>query len=287
MFSVSSLATDQFYQLRFEHHRVKMLIAAHDFPDDERRRYTAEVREVSRGQRDDGYLTFRALLTSDRFASCPVRLQARSVSGEYLDRLTMPYFLNFEKTFLYRMYLEGWSFREDGDTRPFGLVVGLPHVRGGAVLHDADLPGVTGRTTLVHKSFATGEPPSLTLEPYKVFLKRLVRHWRAGTPVPTVGPREEVRPRLERWMVERLGSGPALVVFAWLHGFWHDPHKRYVTMRRGVPCLCVTQPLIAHHSGLGADSVKQGLARLKDEGLICTRRGDRRTYVTVAEGDGP
>jgi hypothetical protein len=118
-------------QLRFEHHRVRMLLAAHDFPDEERERYTAEAREVSRRQGDDGYLTFRALLSSDRFCSCPVRLQARSFSIDYIDRLGLPYFMNFERTLFYQKYLLGWSSREDGDARPFGLVLGLPRVRGG------------------------------------------------------------------------------------------------------------------------------------------------------------
>ena len=77
------------YQYRFEHRRVEMLIAAHDFPDAERKRITAEVREAGRRQCSEGYLTFRALDASDRLRTCPVRLHARSFPGEYFDRLTV------------------------------------------------------------------------------------------------------------------------------------------------------------------------------------------------------
>lgn len=275
----------EFCQVRFEQQRVRMLIAAHDYPVEERKKVTAEVREHGRAQGDDGFLTFRALLTSDRFRSCPVRLQARSVSGSNLDLLTVPYFLNLPKTFLHRMYLSGWHARDEHDRRPFGLVISLPNVRGGVVIHDADLPGLTGRSALVHKSLAPDEPPAVTVEPYKAFLRRLVKHWRGGAPLPTVGPREDIVPRLDRWMVERLGTGPALVVFAWLHGAWHDPHKRYVVLRKGVACLVLTQPVIAQHTGLGLDSVKAGLSTLKREGLICTRRGNRCLYMTIAGVD--
>lgn len=213
-----TLPASEVYQYRFEHRRVQMLIAAHDFPDAERKRVTAEVREAGRRQYADGYLTFRALDASERLGTCPVRLQARSFPGEYFDRLTGFGLLNFEKTHLHQTYLAGWAFREDGDERPFGLVVGVPSVRGGVVIHDADLPGLTGRSTLVHRSVDPGEPPAIAVEPYTAFLRRLVKYWRGGETLPVVGPREEVRPRLERWMVERLGSGPALVVLAWLHG---------------------------------------------------------------------
>jgi hypothetical protein len=279
-----TLLASELYQLRFEHQRVKMLIAAHDFPDAVRKEVTAEVRETGRRQWSDGYLTFRALDASNRLRSCPVRLQARSFPGEYFDRLTVSRLLNFEKTHLYQTYLAGWAFREDGDERPFGLVVGMPNVHGGVIIHDADLPGLTGRSTLVHRSVDPGEPPAITVEPYTAFLRRLVKHWRGGEPLPVVGPRDEIRPRLERWMVKRLGTGPAVVVLAWLYGAWDDPHKRYVTMRDGAARLCVTQSVIARRSGLGPDSVKLGLARLKREGLIATSRGDRRTYVTLVAG---
>ena len=132
-----------------------------------------------------------------------MRLQARSLPGEYFDRLTVSRLLNFEKTHLHQTYLAGWAFREDGDERPFGLVVGMPNVRGGVIIHDADLPGLTGRSTLVHKSLDPGEPPAITVEPYTAFLRRLVKHWRCGGPLPVVGPRDEVRPRLERVIGDR------------------------------------------------------------------------------------
>lgn len=282
---MATFTADMLWQLRFEHDRVKMLLAAFDFPEEKYKQHLAELREAGRQRGSDGYLTFDSFFASDRFYTCPVRLQARSISASDVDRLTMPYFLNFEKTYLHQMYLAAWCNRDEHDGRPFGLVVNMPKVRGGVVIHDADLPGLTCRTTLVHKSLSPDEPPVVTVEPYKAFARRLVKHWTAAKPVPATKPRDAVQPRLERWMVEWLGSGPAALVLAWLHGAWHDAHKRYVMTRSGVACLCLTQAVIAEHSGLPEDSVKHGLATLKEEGLIATKRGDRRTYIFLAGVD--
>ena len=265
----------------FEHYKVRMLLVALDLPEPELKRHVTVLREAGRQLGDDGYLSFRALYSSDRFKDCPVRLDAQTVASSF-GSIGVHYFLRFENTVLYNLYFVARHNSRLSDDRPFGLVVNVSGVRGGVIIHDAVLPGLTHRTALVCRSTNPDDPPEIILEPYRAFLPRLVKHWSDGARVRITDQRAEIAPRLERWMVKRLGAGPAAVVKAWLQGAWWDPHKRHVTVRAGAACLCVTQALIAKKSGLGADSVKRGLAALKKEGLITTVRGDRRTYVSLS-----
>jgi len=271
------------FQATFEHSRVQMLLAACGFTVAEQNRHAAALREAGRQFGADGYLAFRALYESERFQDFPVRLKAFSFNSDkgVLDLRSC--LKDFTVTSYHHYYLRFWQTHRHNDPKPLGVVFNYPG--GGIILHNAALTGdADGRFAATYRSADPDEPPMLTLESYRGFLKRVVPLWATmAVPIPSTRPQAEIEPKLEKWMVERFGSGPAVIVVAWLRGAMADPEKRHFEMLDGESWLCVTQDLVAAETGLGEDAVKRGLAKIKEGGLIVTRivthQGNRRTFI--------
>lgn len=281
------LSTSDIYQTRFEHTRVRMLVNALGLPDDDRRRVIAMARDEGRQRGYDGYLKFDALFALDRFATFPVYFTARNYSGTILGQLDVSYVLRFRDSFLYEDYMALRDEYSITRSRPFAMAIGLPGLLRGVVVHDADLPVPQGGTALVYRSPVAGEPVTVTMEPYRLFVERLAAGWAMAQPaVPRAALSADMAGRLEAWMVRRLGSGPAAVVLAWLTGAWNDERRQHVVVRAGRPWLCLTHRVIADATGLKVDSVKRALATLRQQGLIATERGNRTTYAALtADGN--
>lgn len=271
------------FQASFEASRVQMLLAACGFTLVEQNRRAAALREAGRQFGACGYLTFRAFYESEHFQRFPVRLKAFSFGSDkgVLDLRTC--LKDFTVTSYHHYYLRFWDAHRHNDPRPLGVIFNFRD--GGVVLHNAALTGdADGRFAATYRSADPDEPPVLTLESYQGFLKRIVPHWSTmAMPIPSTRPRSEIEPKLERWMVERFGSGPAAIVSAWLRGAMADPEKRHIEMLDGESWLGVTHALVSDETGLPMDAVKRGLKTIKQDGLIMTRvvtqQGNRRTFI--------
>jgi hypothetical protein len=271
-------------QARFEHRKVRSLLKVIDFPEAEHKNVVSNLREASRRDGDKGYLSFRVFFAAERFSSFPVVLSAHAGRGRF-ELPVGDVLKNFSQTYVHQLFMTKWQISQElhrrgrQDPRPIGVITNLVGIRGGVVLHNADLPGRTCLTTLRHHSSVPGEPPTVTLEPYRALLARAVKRWRRSKPIPSTKPRAAVELKLEAWMVSRFGSGPAAIIMAWLQGVWLDRELRHVVMRNGETWLVANRDLIADATGLSGDAVKRGLATLKKDGMIETQRGNQVIYI--------
>src|SRR5262249_28861596 len=142
-------------------------------------------------------------------------------------------------------------------------------------------------------------PHRVTVEPFCHFLSHLARGGWApgksnGDPFSRQRPRVTPTMPVSRWVVQRLGAGPAVVLLGWLLGVLASPsgYDRLfvVRQRKGGRCVAATQAQIAAETGLSERQVKRALSVLRDEDLVIsyTRRGRRRIRLlpeTFAAGE--
>jgi hypothetical protein len=217
----------------------------------------------------------------------PVALEARVVARVAERCRPADLFRAFEKNFLFDYYLEAYSRQSDPDDGwPVGLVLPFDGYPGGLVLHNADF--ASGPTRLVHDLPAGIPPFRVTAEPFGPFVKCLARSgWSSRVSIPVQASREPPAMLVERWMVERLGTGPAVCVLAWLHGVLNGPAgpaQRFVGRDRvGNRYVAASYADIVEATGLSAGSVKRALATLREFRLVgSARRASGCLYRLIA-----
>jgi hypothetical protein len=126
-------------------------------------------------------------------------------------------------------------------------------------------------------------PHRLTLEPYKPFIQYLAKNvWSASMDCPArieaESASEPANPSFSSQMVQSLGAGPALVVFAWLRNcLFSAKDTDHTFVRRtthGLLCIAATQAEIAEQTGLSDPQVKRGLDTLRKRAAIVVKRAE-------------
>lgn len=271
-------------QSRFEEERVKMLLGAFGLGD-----LKWELLDAHAAAFRTRRLTFTGLRT--RVPDLPVLLEARHV-GRVGGRVRpADLFRKFARTFLTDLYLEVYArHAEEAGDRPVGLVVPFDGFRSGIVVHNGAFH--SGPDWQTHE-FAGDDPPhQVIVEPYAAFLRYVSRGgWtpgsKSGAQLPTAKP--EPAAAVAPWMVQLLGSGPAVIVLWWLYAVLaSDAARDRKWVRRtedGERYVAATREEIAAATGLSPDAVKRGLTILKEKELVITTRGDHTTNIVVVPRD--
>jgi transcription initiation factor IIE alpha subunit len=89
-------------------------------------------------------------------------------------------------------------------------------------------------------------------------------------------------------MVKMLGTGPALVLYAWLHkvmGSSSGYDRVYIhKLTEGERCVSATHEQIAAETGLAVRKVKRGMSVLRTAGLIENPSGGRSFIRLISVG---
>jgi hypothetical protein len=225
-----------------------------------------------------------------KFPTFPVVLEARWVARIANKCRPADLFRRFGDTALIDLYLETYARRfGEAEGRPIGLVVPFDRYRGGMVIHNGVFD--TRGTRLVHDIPGDRPPHRITIEPYDRLLTYLSRGgWSPDKSLadqPVAGPDSAAhRMTVLPCMVRRLGSGPAVIVLAWLSTVLTSPvglHRKFVRRcSNGDLCVLANQAEIATETGLSDAATKRGLAKLRGERLIRSPRRQRRLCIVLA-----
>lgn len=248
-----------------------------------------DVQENVSGTRRLTFAAFRL-----RFPTFPVVLDAKYL-GRVGERVRLVHlFRRPDHLFLTDLYSEALARHADeAIDRPVGLVIPFDGYRGGFVLHNGAF--ATDGKQFQFSIPKNASPYRLTVEPFPQLLSYLAAS--AWSPATETGVQLQANQAstcgvptvLVSWMVRRLGTGPALVLYLFLTGVLASSssrHQEYIRRgKSGGRYLAMTHEELTKESGLSPDAVKSGLRRLKTEHLAQTRRGDRRTYFFLAQPD--
>jgi hypothetical protein len=277
-------STGDLLRLRFEADRVDMILRRFKLCESRRLLY-----DDCQAQHGHWRLTFESFFRV--FPNFPMVLETEWRSGVAEILTPAALFRSFEELFFLDKYLEVYTRAKVASDRPVGLVIPFGGYRGGMVIHNGDFD-IRG-TRLFHDFEVDVPPHQVYVDPFDTLLKFLSRgdftptsgmHHRASTTKSRVR-REMI---VDRSLVERLGPGPALLVFAWMRGVLHSAsgyHRRFVRHFDGERCVAATHEQIAFQTGLSTRQVRRGLASLRKMGLIVTRQREGRSCIWLAVDD--
>lgn len=274
------------WQMRFEEERVKIVLKAFKL-----RSHLQDLLNDCEDLWGDRRLTFDCL--NRCFPTFPILLAARCHS--HMDKACRPaaLFRSFEDTFLFESYLEIFtSAQGERGGRPIGMIVPFDGYRGGMIVHNANDAKAshycgcdTRRLRMIYDVPGDAAPYRLTVEPFLHFIKYIARgSWSPTEIFADAGSDAELseQPQVTRampifpWMTEKAGTGPALVVLAWLLKVLHSRsgYDRLFVHRASEHerCVVATHEQIAAETRLSLRKVKRGLEALRRKGLVISRR---------------
>lgn len=271
--------------LRYEESRVDMVLKAFRLGDHRRSLLQAGRQRYGRPR-----LTFEVFL--ERFPTFPIRLSAKYL-GRMAERCEPADLLRrADRTPVFDPVRTAFAAAGAADDpRPVGVAVPFAGLKGGAMVHTAIL--ATGGNRLIVVS-PDGQPPErAVIEPFRGFLAALARgEWTpdaAPKVVRRIAPPAVPSGELHPWMVRLAGTGPGLVVWAWvvtrlsLPTATGDPFVRRVG--EAERAVAATYGEIAAATGLADEQVKRGLRSLRAAGLVATERREGRTFVFLTPED--
>lgn len=270
------------WQMHFEEERVKMILKEFKLM-----RCLHDLLDHCEECHGDRRLTFESFY--HRYPTFPILLavQCRARVSEHCGPAIL--FRSFEETFLYETYLE-WFGRaqEESRGRPIGVIVPFDGYRGGMLIHNAGDAMIqrfvqceTRQAKMTYDIAGDHPPHRLTVESFPGVIKYLARgNWTPKSDFPEAGLIQQ--PQLKRTttispcMVESVGTGPALVILAWLLRVLHSSsaYDRLHVHRTSEAhrCVVATHEEIAAGTGLSPRKVKRGLAVLRGQALVSSRR---------------
>jgi hypothetical protein len=274
-----------FAQHRFEEERVKTILEAFGLADEKWELLDAHDQEF--GTRLLTFTGFRR-----RFPTFPVVLDARHVGGleESVERRDL--FRRPGRVFMTDLYLEAYArLADEARDRPIGLLLPFGRLRGGVVLHNGAFRSGSDWYTY---GLDDGPPHRVVVESFPRLLSYLVGGgWSPKSNAPVVLPVAQRGRRLaaavEPWMVERLGTGPAILLGWFYHVLTSDnaDDRGWVHRDPGEERYAhASQEDIATATGLSSAQVKRALERLKNEGLVIPyRRGGKTSFEVMRPDD--
>jgi hypothetical protein len=251
--------------LSFENNKVAHLMKCL-LPDDRKGERIEWARAIRRAS-DGCYLTFRGMsaVGLKGIGGMPLTIRTQYRSGR--TEIDHSYLCKLERSYLAEDF---FTHRDMVGTEEFALVVNMPCVKGGVVLHTySEAAHALGDTVIKCRliPFAGSEAEDLTLQPYASFAKWVAQRWLA---------RQPLRPDMLEYSIAAVaGSLPAsaTLLLLWLRDLWHKS--------KSTDYLKLTRQWIVRETGLALNTVANSLKKLAEAKLIDTVRGDHCVLIRV------